>query len=155
MSLIRRLLGNDVDLGHDVNGAPLIIGRDINISISHSRADAVVALDSSRRVGIDTETWRDQLTRVAGKFLSPAELQVYTTPRLLLRAWTVKEAVYKAASIPGLPFIGGIILDTSSPEATAATVCSPNIPGHAVFRLHFLPTPQDSATTLAIPENAI
>lgn len=156
MRLIRALLGSDAELGHSPDGAPLITGSSINISVSHSRLYAAIAIDPHRRIGIDTETWRDQLLRVAPRFLSSHEQALYSTPALLLHAWTVKEAVYKAAGITGLPLAEGIRLsltDPNSPHAAAVTT-----DGHIhPFSLHTIPTPTPCGaaplcvTTLAIP----
>lgn len=156
MRLIRYLLGDDAELSHTPDGSPLIIGRDTNISVSHSRLYAAIAIDPHRRIGIDTETWRNQLLRVAPRFLSSQEQALYSTPALLLHAWTVKEAVYKAAGITGLSLAEGIRLsltDPNSPHAAAVTT-----DGHIhPFKLHTIPTPTpcgtapQCATTLAIP----
>lgn len=77
------------------------------ISITHSRDLVAVAVaPAGCHVGVDAEnTGRDrQLRRVASRFLSPDQLPHWgATPESLLRAWTIKEALYKAALIPGLP----------------------------------------------------
>lgn len=156
LQLIRYLLGDDAELSHTPHGSPLIIGRDTNISVSHSRLYAAIAINPHHRIGIDTETWRDQLLRVAPKFLSPREQALYSTPALLLHAWTAKEAIYKAAGITGLPLVEGIRLslaDPDSPHATAVTADGHTLP----FSLHTIPTPAPCdtpsacVTTLAIP----
>lgn len=108
-NLIASRLGPQVRLLHDPEGAPLLAGSNLNISVSHSRNFAAIMLHPSLRCGIDIEEPRPaQLERVRTKFLSPAE-QVSTLN--LLRAWTAKEAVFKAAGIPGL---GLSMIDTLS-----------------------------------------
>lgn len=150
LSIVRRVFGIKVSIDHDPDGSPVIKGREGFISISHSRQHAVVAFNPSCRIGVDTETWRDQLTRVTDKFLSAAEREVYADNDLLLRAWTIKEAVYKAAGIAGLSLSDGIVLDVNDTSATVATAI---LPGGITrrFVLHFLQSPAGSATTLAIP----
>ena len=60
--------------------------------------------------------------RVAPRVLSESEMAVYgVSSDLLLRAWTMKEALYKAALTPGLDFRRDIMLP-SHPASTAATV---------------------------------
>lgn len=102
-------VSDDLKVGHDPNGAPHIEGRpDIHISISHSIDTCVLAV-SDEPIGIDIETARQQLRRVAAKFLTPEEHTRYSDitdedsgMAFLLKAWTAKEAVFKAALIPDL-----------------------------------------------------
>lgn len=105
--MIRKVFGNEAALEHDSEGRPSICCPRFNgsISISHSLESCVLAVTHcpTASIGIDVETWREQLYRVARRFLSEEELPVYNTRELLLLAWTTKEAVYKAARIPGLP----------------------------------------------------
>ena len=88
---------SDAEIGHLPSGAPVICGADrlATISISHSR----------RPIGVDTEAANRtrQLLRVAPRFLAPSQQCWATDPDLLLRAWTIKEAIYKAAAIAGWP----------------------------------------------------
>ena len=75
-----------------------------------------------RTVGVDIEQWREQLVRVAPRVLSESEMAVYgASSDLLLRAWTMKETLYKAALTPGLDFRRDIVLPPH-PTSTAATV---------------------------------
>lgn len=98
--ILREVLGADVRLVHDPDGAPLLVGSDLHISISHSRNYAAVMLSAEGHCGIDIEEPRlEQLARVKSKFLTPAELAAGVD---LLTAWTAKEAAFKAAGTPGL-----------------------------------------------------
>lgn len=104
-ALLTEIFGQCVQLCHTPEGAPYIDGFGGAISISHSRDYACVALSESRVVGVDIEQPREQLRRVAPRVLSDKELNAYAvSDKLLLRAWTLKEALYKAAFIPGLDF---------------------------------------------------
>lgn len=103
--LLEALAGPEARLTHDANGKPLIIGSDLYVSISHSREFAAVAVDRTAPVGIDVEshTREHQLRRVAPRVLSPAELDVYSATHAgYVRAWTIKEALYKVAGDPGI-----------------------------------------------------
>lgn len=106
--LLRRMLRKEARLTHTPTGAPLLDGY--NISISHSRLIAVVALDALRPVGIDAEEMRPQLLRIKERFLSPVELSVFTTPIQLLTAWTVKEAVFKIAGAEAVEFRSAVAI---------------------------------------------
>jgi len=102
--LAREIFGSEAIVRHHPDGAPYIPGYGGHISISHGAGIAAIAVSDSAPVGVDVECWRQQLHRVAAKFLSRAELAAWSaSPDALLRAWTIKEAVYKAALTPGLP----------------------------------------------------
>lgn len=120
MSLIHDALGAGTTLGHHESGAPYVIGSDINISISHSRHYAAIAISAASPIGIDIEEQRRQLRRVAHRVMSEAELKSYAiTDPLLLQAWTLKEALYKAALTPGLDFRRDIALPLPPASPTA------------------------------------
>ncbi len=87
-----------ISIGHDADGAPMADG--VFVSVSHSMGLAVVAVDPRRPVGIDAEDWREALWRVRPKFLSETEMERCADADSLLRAWTAKEAAYKAAPAP-------------------------------------------------------
>lgn len=122
-NIIARFFGVDASIGHSDTGAPYLVGReDISLTVSHSRDYAAVAFSAERTVGVDIEQWREQLLRVAPRVLSESEMAVYgISSDLLLRAWTMKEALYKAALTPGLDFRRDIMLPPH-PASTAATV---------------------------------
>lgn len=111
-------------LAHTPHGAPIVAGGPF-ISISHSRTHAALAVCAAAPVGIDIETMRGQLPRVAPRVLSDAEMAVYgVSPEGLLQAWTLKEAIYKAALTPGLDFRRDIHLPLGD-EKNEATVAAP------------------------------
>lgn len=108
-------------LTHTSEGAPrLILDNSLPaplISVSHSRLLAAVALSRDISVGIDIEQPRPRLSDIAHKFLAPGE-QGGDLPHLL-KLWTAKEAVFKAARLPGL-LITHITVNTSSATAMIA-----------------------------------
>lgn len=98
-------------LSHEPSGAPVLTGFDGYISITHSRLTAAVGFCAEAPIGIDVEGFRTQLRNVARRVFSDEELKrIGDDPALLLEGWTIKEAVYKAAGIPGLRFREDIIL---------------------------------------------
>ena len=120
--LARRVAGPDAVIHHYSDGAPFIPGFSGHISLTHCRSLAAIAVSSSPHIGIDAEIWRPQLIRVAPKFLSPSELPYWSaSPLRLLFAWTVKEAVYKAARTPGLPLHSIALPDVSNPRLLIAS----------------------------------
>ena len=99
---------SDAEIGHLPSGAPVICGANTvaTLSVSHSRTTLLLAVNrSGHPIGVDTETTdrTRQLLHVAPRFLSPAQQCWAVDPGLLLRAWTIKEALYKAAAIAGWP----------------------------------------------------
>ncbi len=89
---------------HNDCGAPYVVDNEghpihISISVSHSRTiGAVCTAPQGCLLGMDVEEERPQLARVAQRVMSPQEYAHYSTlPHGLLRAWTMKEALYKAA----------------------------------------------------------
>lgn len=123
-ALASMLLDREVTIGHDPDGAPLVEGDTVNISITHSARLVAVAVDPLHRIGIDIEDVRAaQLRRVAARVLSPAELDTYgADDTLLTRAWTLKEALYKAAGVPGADWRTDLRLP-GSPDGLTARAC--------------------------------
>ena len=123
--LLREAFGADVNLLHNTCGRPSIEGFPHFISLSHSRDEAVVAVSREVPVGIDVESWREALLSTAHKWLTPDELAQMHTPLDYLKAWTAKEAIFKAMpaqpsgliDIP-LPYLGGSSGYTVSWEGT-------------------------------------
>ncbi len=129
-------LGAGVSIEHNADGAPFVPGCDKPVSVSHSRLLAALAVGSQphSRIGIDAEEMRPQLARVAPRVLSNSELAMYSRlPDGLLRAWTLKEALYKAAGIKGLDFASDIKL----PDPTGAN-CEASVRGERFdCRFHY------------------
>lgn len=110
--LIAEAFGPDTLLGHTPEGAPFIVGQpDTKISISHSGTVCLLAVGHSPyiNIGVDIESPRRQLLKVAPRILSTTEKQLADAApdedsllQLLLKLWTAKEAVYKAALSLGL-----------------------------------------------------
>ncbi len=104
---------NGATLGHYATGAPFIelksgAGKDVVISLSHCRTGACIAISEViKGFGIDIEEESEKLQRVKEKFINAAESEFIGTEQLLL-AWTIKEAVYKAAGISSLSLREGI-----------------------------------------------
>jgi len=105
---VREVLGTDLDAGHveigqDRWGVPWasVEGRRIPLSLSHAEGWAAAAAHPQARVGIDIEPAQELPPRFARYFLSPDEMRALggwaDRSTSLLAAWTVKEAVLKAA----------------------------------------------------------
>lgn len=101
-ALAEAVFGPGVVIGHNALGAPFIVGCENHISISHCIDCVVIAANRKCVIGVDAEVWRPQLLRVRERFLTPDEAALPMSKEALLQAWTIKEAVYKAAMMPGL-----------------------------------------------------
>ncbi len=109
-ALIAEEFGPEAIKSNLPSGEPVITieGQTIRetFSISHCANLAVLAVnDNSTPVGVDVEQYRSQLRRVMHKFLNPEENAFYNSDEGLLKAWTLKEATYKAARTPGLALV--------------------------------------------------
>ncbi len=126
--VISRVLGDKVSVARQPSGAPYLVGSELFVSVSHSRRLVAVALSANGPIGVDVEEYRPQLKRVAPRVLSEPELTVYAgSTDALLRAWTLKEALYKAALTPGLDFRSDISLPLDPDDTTALVVKCPYI----------------------------
>lgn len=110
---VGRLLKNALgatNYSHRADGSPYIehLGREI--TISHCKGIAAIAVGYSERIGLDIERMRPTLYRVRRKYLSVQEMYMCNDDQALLAAWTVKEAVYKAAAARGIDFSDEISL---------------------------------------------
>lgn len=133
---------------HKPDGAPwLPENPHVNISITHSRTHAAVAVAPAGHpaFGIDIEQPRTRLLDVAARFLSLAEnADIGTDIHKLLRAWTAKEAVFKALRLPGVDFARDIELDTVN------FVTAVYKPTTALFRLEYTAVEPDQLLCTAI-----
>lgn len=117
--LVEYLAGPEARLMHHSDGSPYISGFSRAVSVSHSEAFALLAAapDGVARIGVDIDSPRTQLFRVAPRFLSASELESYGGDLdSLLMAWTSKEALYKIAGISGLDLCRDISLPELSPR---------------------------------------
>lgn len=94
--LVEHAFGAGVALEHRADGSPwLPHSPQTYISVSHSRRLAVLAV-SPVPVGVDVEEPRATLLRIGARFLTQDEQKLYHTLSGLLKAWTLKEAAFKA-----------------------------------------------------------
>ena len=153
--LVEEIFGTGATRFHTPEGAPLIAdchGNEIAVAvtISHSRHYAAIATaPPGCRAGIDIEEQRDQIGRVAPRVLSAEELAHYSAlPDGLLRAWTLKEALFKAArpvAGPQLEFATQLQLPL---ENTDARVIRADGTLLSIFNTHY--HKPDSRTALSL-----
>lgn len=149
-ALVEAAMGPAAELRHEPSGMPYIyVGHCLrSISISHCSDTAMLAVaPAGVAIGIDCEHYRPALRSVAPRFLAPEEMPLWgASDELLLRAWTVKEAVYKAAATPGLS-----LADISLPHPAAPL--GPAVAAGRCFRLIVLPGMAPAVTIAVVSGN--
>ena len=114
----------ELRIAHTPDGKPEAIGQPgIHVSIAHhSTSDgcwAAVACNENL-IGIDVEAERDQLQRIAPRFLSETERAALgASPGALAAAWAVKECMFKAFG-PALDFRADLEVEWSGVEMAEA-----------------------------------
>ena len=109
--LATHIFGSSSTIAHNDNGSPYIKEQpDKKISLSHSSGHCALTVSKNGgSIGVDIETARTHINKVADKFIRKDEAAAIGHTKsdneqtlLLLRYWTAKEAIYKAAMTPGL-----------------------------------------------------
>ena len=112
--LLYQALGRPVTLSHTDDGAPCVVGQDVNISITHTQRLVALAVNDRQVIGLDAEQAnRQQVIRVRDKFLNASE-QLFIAPEDLTShviAWTAKEAIIKAERNSAIDWTEGIIVE--------------------------------------------
>lgn len=180
---IKRLLreafpeGKRPRIGHYSSGAPFLSDSDTDgntppaplggpwpsISISHCAAMVALATGpAGHNIGIDCETGnrRRQLSQIASRFLSPTQMEAWSQWPMSLWAWTIKEALYKAAGIPGLnladiPLPHEIPVGNPTPDSTVLLPVPADTPPrlYSIIQIDSCGIP--AMLTLAIPHDCI
>ena len=144
-TMVKQIFGSDAQIDHAADGSPLLTGipNPPFISISHSSRFAVIAVNPTSPVGVDIEHWRKSLEKVAPRFLTPQQNNIYNSEHLLLCAWTIKEALFKVAETkPERTFIDMPL--PPSPQSSKVI-----IDGHS-FSICLLENNPDTCLTLAV-----
>lgn len=104
--LLARILGREVRVDYRADGAPMLVGSSLHVSISHTKDYAAVIVGECP-VGIDIEYRSDRVRKIRERFLGPDELSAID-PRheveQLLVCWCVKEALFKLIGQEGVDF---------------------------------------------------
>ena len=97
------------DIVQEKQRKPFLADTPHEFSISHCDDYAAAIVSTNKRVGMDIETVKPVILRLAHKFLTPAEqalllqhlpneLQAFTL------GWSIKESLFKWYSVPGIDF---------------------------------------------------
>ncbi len=111
--LLREMNKERSEIYYNLSGKPYLPGSGCHLSIAHSQDLAVIVL-SGENAGIDVEALTRNTDKIAGRFLSEAELAdiARTSDPQLQRIiyWCAKEAAYKYACMEGLEFKNHILI---------------------------------------------
>ncbi|OEK03599.1 hypothetical protein BFP97_19675 [Roseivirga sp. 4D4] len=99
----------------DEFGKPHLKETSIGISMSHAKGFGAAAINLSGEVGIDIETERAQIHRIAHKFLHVSEASwANGNIEQLTKVWAAKEALYKLHGRTQLTFAEQLIISDFS-----------------------------------------
>ena len=121
--LLQQAFGKPVTLTHDGQGAPMVTGMDVSISITHTVGLVGLAWNAHLVVGLDAERIdRRQVIKVRDKFLNAAEQQFIAEDDQAAHiiAWTAKEAIIKAERNSAIDWTEGICLEPPVSEGSEA-----------------------------------
>lgn len=102
--IVRRELGEDVEIDYDPNGAPAIKNREVFIGVSHSD-DFVAVIIGPNRCAIDIERLDRNFEHIAARYMRPEERLLSDDPRLPAVVWSAKETLYKYNKERGVDFL--------------------------------------------------
>lgn len=111
--LLCHALGRLVTISHTNQGAPCVLGVDVNISITHTPSLVALAVNDRLVIGLDAEQAdRRQVLKVRDKFLNASEQQFIAPDDLAAHivAWTAKEAIIKAERNSAIDWTDGIVI---------------------------------------------
>jgi 4'-phosphopantetheinyl transferase len=109
------------------NGQPTLLHSHANVSISHTRGYAAIAVSSNCMPGIDIEYPSPRIRKVSSRFLNSQEeifISETDSQTQLALIWCAKEAIYKKAGQAGLNFKDQIIIAPFSPNETGTLEAS-------------------------------
>ena len=84
-----------------------ILSDNRNISISHSGEMVAILISKNNGIGVDVERITKKVNSIKSKFLNQKEINYLSSnedTRTLTRAWTAKEAIYKAVRKNGISY---------------------------------------------------
>lgn len=153
--ILYKLLGKDVRICYNENGAPYLSNKQYYISISHT--DGHFALSFSHREhGIDIERWNSTAKRVSKMFATEQEVAALVDTRTITdedekafcTIWSAKESVYKSHGLAGLSFRDGILLKKDAFSNLIAKVSYKEATFHDTIGYRLLP---DCVLTICLP----
>lgn len=92
-ALLYDFLGEKVEVDYE-DGAPIVVGRDIHIGVSHTK-DMVAVVVSNSPCAVDIERSDRDVERISDRFFTEQERALATDNYLRLVVWCARECYYK------------------------------------------------------------
>ncbi len=108
-TIVRRVLGEGVELGYNTVGAPVVVGGGRYVGVSHS-GNAVAVVLSDEPCAVDIEPIGRDVGRVIRRIATDAELALSDNRLLPLVLWCAKECLYKLAGLESIDFQRDIVI---------------------------------------------
>ena len=107
----------------DENGCPCLHHCNYRISLSHTTGMAAAIITTDKAAGIDLEPIREQILKLAPKFLSEQEQQQQVQNDALKTTlyWSIKETIYKLYSKKKLLFAQHMQVHDFEPDLKGGT----------------------------------
>ncbi len=100
----------EFEIYKDKFGKPHLMGEQIGLSISHAKGFAAAAINLNGAIGVDIEHEREQVLKIAHKFVHSTEREwVGKDVKRLTQIWSAKEALYKLHGRTQLAFAEQLI----------------------------------------------
>lgn len=112
-ALLKALTNEEKEINYFASGKPFLKDGSYNISISHTKGYATIALHPSLQVGIDIEALSDRILRIQNRFMSIKEREAIDKrhePVVSLLYWSAKETAYKLLGHEGVDFSKELII---------------------------------------------
>lgn len=138
--LIKTLFGQEMNVVYNVAGRPFLANSNMNISISHTKGFAAVALSKTREVGLDIEFISDKIYRVKERIVSKSEFIDFKQElNHLLLHWCAKESMFKVMDAEGVDYIDHlhVVPFTPSSEGWFVTKESKTVEG-STFDVYYV-----------------
>ncbi|MEX1188865.1 MAG: 4'-phosphopantetheinyl transferase superfamily protein [Bacteroidia bacterium] len=134
---------------YDEFGKPWPVGREGNVSISHTKQWLFISYSQKNAQGLDIEHTRTQLNSIAPRILHQQELAILekasNRQSALQIFWGAKESLYKAFGRKQLQFAKHIRIDSFSADTPGVFTGSLILPeGRRNFELEWLKPDEDS-----------
>ncbi|MFY0591284.1 4'-phosphopantetheinyl transferase family protein [Roseivirga sp.] len=109
-------------------GKPHLRDSNIGISISHTKGFGAAAINLNGPIGIDIEHPRQQILKIAHKFLHDSEKSwAGKSVEHLTKIWAAKEALYKLHGRTQLTFAEQLIISNVNLDKPAGSIIESNI----------------------------
>lgn len=143
--LLKELIGEEMAVRYDSNGAPFIPDSGYHVSISHTKGYVAVLLQENHAAGIDIEYRSDRALRLKERFLSPSELDSLDPADRLTQAilyWSAKEVLFKMMGQQNVDFSEHLHIDPFRLEEQGIlTARETRTEKGAAFQLNYQVTP--------------